>query len=190
LCEAQARISVPSTLKSEMLVGQQLCLLGLLHHLPEQRTHHLVLDQSIPILGIGAVIPSRVVHAQADKPAVQQVVAQLLTQQPLASNAVQRLQNQPSQQPLRRHRVATTIGVDRLKQHVHIVQRTIENVPDHPERMICRHKIRRLPGHEQAFLRHIGSTHRRHTTRIGSTMTIFDCNLPVRKNAWINSTNC
>src|SRR5439155_25196798 len=98
-----------SAIDTEMLVAEQLRILGLLHHPLEQRAHHLMLDQPVAALGVGAVIPRHVAHAQADEPAIQHVVAQLLTQQPLAPNAVERLQHQPAQQPFRRHRVAPTL---------------------------------------------------------------------------------
>src|SRR5215472_14844120 len=73
-----------------------------LHNLPlEERPHYIILDQPITVLGVRAVIPRRVVHAQTDKPAVEHVVAQLLAQQPLTANPVECLQQQPPQQPLR-----------------------------------------------------------------------------------------
>ena len=92
-------------------------ILGLLHHLTEQCTHHVVLNEPVAVLGVGAVVPSRIVHAQAHEPAIEQVVAELLAQQPFAAYPVQRLQDQPhaaaipaapSSAPARRRSTRTT----------------------------------------------------------------------------------
>ena len=156
---------------AEMLVGKQLRRLGLLHHLPEQGAHHFMLDQPIPILGIGAVIPRRIVHAQADKPAVEHVVAQLLAQQSLAADTVQRLQHEPAQQPFRWHRIATPLLVDRLEQQIHVAQRPIKELPDRHQGVVRRHVVRGLTSHKQAFLRHVCSAHR--SDLAGSPMKTF-----------------
>ena len=59
--------------------------------------------------------PHRVVHRQADKPAEQQVVVQLLHQQPLAPHGVEHLQQQRAQQLLRRDRRPTRLRVHRRR---------------------------------------------------------------------------
>ena len=48
--------------------------------------------------------PDRIIWAQAHKPAEQQVVVELLQQQPLRADAIERLQQRGQQQLLRRHR--------------------------------------------------------------------------------------
>ena len=52
---------------------------------------HLLVQQPLAVFGKGGGVPDRIVGAQADKPAVQQVVVELLEQKPLGANPVERL---------------------------------------------------------------------------------------------------
>ena len=61
-------------------------------------------QQPVAILREHRRRPDRLVHRQADEPAEQKVVVELLHQQPLAANRVEDLQQQRPQQPLRRNR--------------------------------------------------------------------------------------
>ena len=83
----------------------------------------------LPILGGLAGVPHLIVHIQTHEPTEQQVVLQLLHQQPLAAHPIEKLQQQRSQQLLRRDRrppVART-QLGELRQHLfqrHIHQRS------------------------------------------------------------------
>ncbi len=144
---------------AEMLAGEQLRFFGLLHDAPKQSLDDLVIDQPVAVLGVGAVIPRRVFHTQSHEPTKQHVIAQLLAQQPLTPDSIQRLQHQSAQQPLRRHRIATALFIHRLEQPVHVAQRRVHNLSNRDQGMGPRHVVRGLPHDEQAFLRHIRSTH-------------------------------
>ncbi len=69
------------SIDSEVLVGHE--LLRLLVHLGEEPLRHIRGQQSIAVLGEHRMVPHRVVHAKAHKPAEQQVVVDLLDQQTL-----------------------------------------------------------------------------------------------------------
>ena len=100
---AQASSNVPSTVKCS---SDSKCCALRLRPAPAGRTapRTSAVQQPVPILGEHRRVPDRVIHVQADKPAEQQVVVQLLHQHPLAANRVQHLQQQGPQQLLRRNR--------------------------------------------------------------------------------------
>jgi hypothetical protein len=71
----------------------------------------------VTVLGQDCRIPDRVVHAEPDKPPEQQVEVDPFDQLALRTDRVERLQQQCSQQPLRRdqippHRRIQRIGLD------------------------------------------------------------------------------
>lgn len=69
------------TIDREMLVRQQPGRPRLLDHRLEEMARDLVFQQAIMVLAEGRRVPHRLIHAQADEPAEQQVVADLLDQQ-------------------------------------------------------------------------------------------------------------
>ena len=166
---------------AEVLVREQLRLVGLAHHAPQQLSGHLRLDQPVAVLGEARVIPDRLIDRQPHEPAKQQVVIQLLAQQPLASDRVQNLQRRGSHQPLRRDRGAAFTGVDPIKVPAHARQRLIQQRLDAAQRMCRRHT--RLKGHiaEHSALLNIIPAHQ---FRLG-------CSVPATvPDAWHFSTAC
>src|ERR1019366_7409359 len=65
---------------------------------------HLAVQQPVAVLGEDSMVPNRVVHAQADEPAEQQVVVELLDQLALRAGRVKRLPEKHRQHMLRRYR--------------------------------------------------------------------------------------
>ena len=55
---------------------------------------HIRADQPILVLGEGGMVPDRLIQSHADEPAKQDAVADLLHQQAVAANRVERLQKQ------------------------------------------------------------------------------------------------
>jgi len=80
----------------EVLIGHEASRLGLTDHSGQEFRRHVTPKQPIAVLAEGRGVPYRVVHRQADEPTKQQVVVQLLHQQPLASHRVQHLDQQSS----------------------------------------------------------------------------------------------
>jgi hypothetical protein len=64
-------------------------------------------QQPVAVLGEGGGIPRRVLDAEPDKPAKQQVVVDPLDQLPLGADRIERLQQQGAHQPLGRDRLPT-----------------------------------------------------------------------------------
>ena len=111
----------------------------------------LAAEQPVPVLGEGRVIPHLVVHLEGDEPAQQQAIVDLLHQLPLAADRVQR-----HQQLLRRDRVATQAGIQRVEAPVHFPQRRIRHRPYRAQRMILRYPRIRTDRAEQGILLDIG----------------------------------
>ena len=73
----------------EVLVAHEaLCLLV---NLSEELLRYLAGEQAVTVLREHGMVPHRVIHAEADKPAKQQVTVQLLNQLPFGADRVKRL---------------------------------------------------------------------------------------------------
>src|ERR1017187_8193415 len=88
----------------EVFIREQTPLPGLLEYRLEEGFSNIPIEQPLAVLGEHGHIPDGVVHVQAHEPAEQQVIVELFHQQPFAAHRVQRLQQQRSQQFLRRDR--------------------------------------------------------------------------------------
>jgi hypothetical protein len=87
-----------------MLVRQQRLHLRMIEQPRHELLKHLAGLQAFAVLGERRWIPHQIVRRQADEPAKQQVVVQLLHQLPLRADAIQHLDQQGAQQLLRWHR--------------------------------------------------------------------------------------
>ena len=67
----------------EMLGREQRLDLGLCQHRGQELQSHVALQQAVAVLGEGRGVPYRVIHAEADEPAEQQVELDPLDQLPL-----------------------------------------------------------------------------------------------------------
>ena len=110
----------------EMLVREQVRLARLGQH-------------PLAVLREHAVVPDRIVHLQPPEPAQEQVVVELLHQQPLAADRVQHLQQQRAQQLLRRDRRPAGRRVQRGEAWRQLRQDHVHHLPHRPQRMVLRH---------------------------------------------------
>ena len=99
---AQASISVPSTEKCSLESSLRTC--GRFSTPVKELGRDIAVEQPVAVLAEHGRIPHRIVRRQPDEPAEQQVVVELLHQLPFRAHRVERLQQQRSQQPLRRDR--------------------------------------------------------------------------------------
>jgi len=83
-------------------------------------------------------VPDRIIGTQAGKPAVQQVEVQLLEQQPLGANPVERLQQRGQHQLLGGHRCPGLCCVQLTNGGIEVIQGLIRQLPDPPQRMAAR----------------------------------------------------
>lgn len=149
---------------------------------PQQLPRHPILNQPVPVLGEGRVIPDPIIHRQTHEPAKQQVVVQLLTQEPLGADRVQHLQHQCSHQTLRGHRVTPAFSINTVEVPAHRIQRLIQQ-RSHPTQRVRRwHTLLHRYVAEEAALIHIRSAHAvlPSPNRVGRTVT----------HVWQFSTAC
>src|SRR6266478_2977971 len=90
-----------------------------LHH---ELLEHLALLQALAILGEGRRIPHRIIRRQSDKPAIKQVVVQLLHQLTFRTDAVENLKQQRAEQALRRNRWPALLGIEPRKARAQLLQ--------------------------------------------------------------------
>src|SRR5713226_3531425 len=123
----------------EVLVGEQVALAGLRQHRCEEGPGHFAPQQPVAVFGEDRHVPHRVVDTQSHEPAEQEIVVELLHQQPFAAHRVQHLQQQRAQQPLRRNRRTPQRRIHAVEALVQILERRIRHRADRPQRMILGH---------------------------------------------------
>ena len=80
---------------------------------PKSLAANVALKQTIAVLGERRVIPGRVVNADANEPAKQEVELQPIHQLPLRADRIERLQEHRPQQFLGRDRGAAYLRIQR-----------------------------------------------------------------------------
>jgi hypothetical protein len=88
-------------------------------------------EQAVPVLRVGRVVPHRIVNAETDEPAKQQVVVELLHQLALGANGVERLDQRAAQQLLRRNRGPAERGVHLRELRIEGHQDLVHDIADH-----------------------------------------------------------
>ena len=143
----------------EVFVTQQPRLPCLLYHSCQKLLRHFSPKQSLPVLGKYGYIPHLIIHLQPYEPAEQQVVVHLFHQQTLAPPPVQYLQQQGSQQSLRRDRRPPARRIQTVELPGNFVQRCIRHRPNPPQRMIPRDPLLRVHVAEHHCLLLVISSH-------------------------------
>ena len=115
--------------------------------------------------------PHRLLHRQADEPAVQQVVLDLLHELALRTDTVEHLKKHGAQQFLGRD-AGPPAFAGRLvhcgKQPIHLPQRLVDHFAYRAQRMVGWHKIFQTEQRERAFGEGVGSAHGFNWICIGS----------------------
>src|SRR5258706_7197473 len=125
----------------EMFVRQELFGARQLQHCREELFRDFPSQQSVAVLAERGCIPNLVVHVQADEPAEQHVVLQLLHQHPFAAHRVEHLQQQRAQQPLRRDRRAPDSRIQLVKARRQLLEDFIGHLTHWAQGMIRRHSF-------------------------------------------------
>ena len=144
----------------EVLVADQITQPRQQHGVLEEVLGDRLVEQPLAVEGERRVIPHRVVDVQADEPAEQQVVVELLHQQPLAAHAVNHLQQRGAQDAFGRDRRATACGVARRQQFIELAQDRVHQNPKLADRMVGRHPILDRYIRKHAKLLDVGAAHR------------------------------
>src|SRR5262249_35004248 len=155
----------------EVVVRQQRFDLTLVQDRSHELAGNVAFDQTFAVLGEHRGVPHRGIQRQPDKPAVQQIVVELLHQLQLRAHRIKGLQQQRAKQPLRRNRRPAELSVELLEFRRQSRQRLVYNPPDRPQRVILWDS--RLAAHiaEQRVALRIPTAHRtsptsRHATPI------------------------
>ncbi len=133
----------------EVFVRHQTALLSQHRHFVQKLRCHRIAIEPITVLGEHRVVPERLIDRDSQEPAKQQVVLQLLHQQPLAADRVEQLQQLRTQQLLRGDRRPSRLRVERREQAVHPAKSFIDQGADLAQRMIVRNEVRQRRGREQ-----------------------------------------
>src|SRR5262245_6569546 len=101
----------------------------------------ILIQHPFAVLAEHRMIPYRLVHLQAHKPAKQQVVVELLHQQPFTAHRIEHLQQQGAEQPLRRNRRTSALRVQPVKIRRHLRQHCIGHLAHTPEWVSSRNPL-------------------------------------------------
>ena len=83
-----------------MLVRHKILGLGERNDGVEKRASDVTLQQPVAVFGKRRCVPNGIIRIKPDKPTEQNVIVELLDQEPLAANAIKYLQKQRTQQAL------------------------------------------------------------------------------------------
>jgi hypothetical protein len=125
----------------------------------KERGGDVTLQQPVSILAEGRGRPNRVIHPEADKPAVQHAVVNLLHQEPLAAHGIERLNQQGPQQLLGRNRRPADSRVHLREPGRQRLEDLVRHATDRAQRMILTHALlgRQITEHATGLI--VGSTH-------------------------------
>lgn len=122
-----------------MLIAEQRLDLRRAHQLLQKAAHDLVIEEPLAVLGKGGGVPNLIVGDQTDKPAVQQVVLELLEQKPLGADPVERLKERGLQELLRRNWGPSAAKARERRNEP--IKGLIRQFPDPPQRMTGRDSL-------------------------------------------------
>jgi hypothetical protein len=80
------------SIHGEVLIRQQVTLPSLGQYLVKEGMGDIPLQQALPVLANGRGVPDGIIHVHAHKPPKQQVIIELLSQQPRTANGVEHLE--------------------------------------------------------------------------------------------------
>ena len=109
---------------------------GCAKHRAQELGGDVALQKALAVLRKRRVIPRRIVNADADEPAKQQVELQPLHQLPLRADRIERLQQHRPQQLLRRDRGPAAPRIQRRELARKRRKRLVHDAADRPQRMI------------------------------------------------------
>ena len=105
------------------------------------------------------MVEARLGHIHIEEPAEQQVVVQLLAEQPFAAHRVERHQQRGLQQPLGRDRRPSDRAVHLIEQRRKLPERHVGEFLDPPQWMLLGHPIARLHHHQHHPLPPLFTSH-------------------------------
>ena len=105
----------------------------------KEQLRHLGGEYAVIVLGEDAVIEAAVAELAIQKPEPEQIVAELVTEEPFTAHTVQRTEHPGLQQLLRRNAIAASVGIEFVKQGREFLQHRIHAALDGAQWVIRRH---------------------------------------------------
>src|SRR2546425_3714841 len=143
----------------EVLVAKQFVPPRLVQHAGKELLGDVSAQQPLTILCEGGRVPHAVVHVQAHEPAKEHVVVQFFHQQPFTAHAVEHLQQQRSQQLLRRDRRPPLPRVKLIELRRQLYKHCIRNLTYRSQWMLLWHSLLWREVTEHSRLLQIVSAH-------------------------------
>src|SRR5450631_494176 len=101
----------------------------------------VAVEEALAVLGKHRYVPYSVVHVETKEPAVEHIVIELLHHHPLAANRIEYLQQQRSQETLRRNRWPASKRVDFSELARDLAEHDVYHLADRPQRVVRRHAL-------------------------------------------------
>ena len=134
----------------EVLAAQELPNPRVAQHRRQEFGRDLTLEQPVAVGRERGRMPYRIVVPEPHEPPVQEVVVELLHQQPLRADRIEGLEQERPQQPLGRNRGSAEGRVERLERARQLAQRVVDDRPDRTQRVIRGHPDLKVHIAEQA----------------------------------------
>src|SRR5918992_854513 len=150
-----------SPIHREMIIAHQPALSGLFHHRIEKQSSYFMLQQPIAVLAEHRGIETLFLKLHVQKPAKQQIVAQLLAKLPLAPHRVQRDQQQRLQNPLGGYRWPSDLGIHPVKHSGQFLKLLIRHPLNPSQRMVIGNAFLNGNKSQHARLSVLDSPHQR-----------------------------
>ena len=150
---------IQRTIDREMLGRDQSVPPCQTKHFAEEGASHRFVEQVVTILRETAVIPHLVIHIKTDKPAIEQLVVNVLEQLTLETNQVQRLDQTGAQEMLRQNRRAPHVRVEHFEVNMHCRQNAIHQHPQFTQSVLRRNPLFQCPVAEYLRWGHVGAAH-------------------------------
>src|SRR5450755_615624 len=125
----------------EMVFAQVARRARLLEHCEKELLGDVTVEEALAVLGKHRYVPYSVVHVETNEPAVEHIVIELLHHHPLTANRIEDLQQQRSQEALRRNRWPASKRVDLIELARDLAEHDIDHLADWPQRVVRRHAL-------------------------------------------------
>src|SRR5450631_2557390 len=125
----------------KMLFAQIARCARLLEDCAKELLGDVAVEEALAVLGKHRYVPYSVVHVETKEPAVEHTVIELLHHHPLTANRIEYLQQQRSQETLRRNRWPASKRVDFIELARDLAEHDIYHLADWPQRVVRRHTL-------------------------------------------------
>jgi hypothetical protein len=141
---------------------------GLPHHRREEAIGDLLLQQTLPVLAEGAVVKALGLDVEIEEELEEQVIAQPLTELPLAADRVEGHQHRRFEQLLWGHAVPARGGIHGLELRLQIRQNRLHHRLDAPDGVVGWDQAVRGQTGQHRHLQVGGATHAPISARLNS----------------------